>query len=94
MLEVLQPCVSFNKVNTYEWYRQRVYRVEAEPGYDPENELWAYQKAKEWGDKIPIGVIYRKVRPTLEEAHPALAAGPLARQIKNRPVSQLLADFF
>ena len=94
LLEVLQPCVSFNKVNTYEWYRQRVYRVEAEPGYDPENELWAYQKAKEWGERIPVGVIYRKVRPTLEEAHPVLKAGPLARQIKNRPVSQLLADFF
>jgi 2-oxoglutarate ferredoxin oxidoreductase subunit beta len=94
LLEVLQPCVSFNKVNTYEWYRQRVYRVEAEPGYDPENELWAYQKAKEWGDHIPIGVIYRKPRPILEEAHPALAAGPLARRLTTRPINQLLADFF
>ena len=94
LLEVLQPCVSFNKVNTYEWYRQRVYRLEEEPGYDPENELWAYQKAKEWGDKIPIGVIYRQARPILEAAHPSLAAGPLARQLTTRPINQLLADFF
>lgn len=94
LLEVLQPCVSFNKVNTYQWYRQRVYRVEEAPGYDPDNELWAYQKAKEWGDRIPIGVIYRKVRPVLEDSFPALKAGPLARQKPPRPVKELLADFF
>lgn len=94
LLEVLQPCVTFNRVNTYQWYRQRVYRVEETPDYDPENELWAYRKAKEWGERIPTGVIYRHPRPILEEAHPALAAGPLARQQPARPVARLLADFF
>jgi len=93
LLEVLQPCVTFNKINTYQWYEQRVYDVEAEPDYDPENELWAYQKAKEWGDRIPIGVIYRRSRPTLEEGHPVLKAGPLVRQHPERPVAALLADF-
>jgi 2-oxoglutarate ferredoxin oxidoreductase subunit beta len=94
LLEVLQPCVTFNHVNTYKWYSERVYRVEEEPGYDPENELWAYQKAKEWGDRIPIGVIYRHPRRLLEETHPALAAGPLVRQAPRRPIQELLADFF
>jgi hypothetical protein len=78
LLEVLQPCVTFNKVNTYKWYQVRVYQVEDDPGYDPENELWAYQKAKEWGERIPLGVFFIKPRPILEEAYPALAAGPLA----------------
>jgi len=50
LLEVLQPCVTFNHVNTYQWYQARVYEVEKEAGYDPENELWAYQKAKEESD--------------------------------------------
>lgn len=94
LLEVLQPCVSFNKVNTYQWYQSRVYRVEDEPGYDPENELWAYQKAKEWGDRIPLGVLYRKDRPILEEAFPALAAGPLGSWQVDRPVTELLKGFF
>jgi len=93
-LEVLQPCVIFNRINTYQWYRERVYRVEEEPGYDPENELWAYQKAKEWGDRIPIGVIYRHPRPILEEVHPVLAAGPPVRLQPQRPIAQLLTDFF
>jgi len=94
LLEVLQPCVTFNRVNTYQWYKERVYRVEETPDYNPENELWAYQKAKEWGEKIPTGVIYRHPRPILEDSHPALAAGPLVRQQPTRPIDQLLADFF
>ena len=94
LLEVLQPCVTFNRVNTYQWYKERAYRVDETPDYDPENELWAYRKAKEWGERIPIGVIYRHPRPILEETHPALAAGPLVRQQLKRPLNQLLADFF
>src|SRR5512145_2066021 len=27
LLDILQPCVTFNKVNTYAWYRERVYRL-------------------------------------------------------------------
>ena len=94
LLEVLQPCVSFNKVNTYQWYQSRVYRVEDGPDYDPENELWAYQKAKEWGERIPLGVIFRKPRPLLEEAFPALASGPLGNWQVDRPVAELLQDFY
>ena len=94
LLEVLQPCVSFNKVNTFKWYKQRVYRVEEEADYDPENELWAYQKAKEWGERIPIGVIFKKSRPLLEEAYPALADGPLGTWQVERPVGDLLEDFY
>ncbi len=94
LLEVLQPCVTFNHVNTFKWYGERVYRVEEEPGYDPENEIWAYQKAKEWGARIPTGVIYRPPRPLLEDAHPALTAGPLVRRTPERPIPELLAEFY
>ena len=94
LLEVLQPCVTFNRVNTFKWYQSRVYRVEEEPGYDPENELWAYQKAKEWGERIPLGVIFKKPRPIMEEAFPAMAKGPLGTWRLDRPVAELLKDFY
>jgi 2-oxoglutarate/2-oxoacid ferredoxin oxidoreductase subunit beta len=94
LLEVLQPCVTFNKVNTFKWYMDRVYEVDQEPDYDPGNELWAYQKAKEWGERIPIGVIYRHTRPLLEGQHPALGSGPLVRQKPERPIKELLAEFY
>ena len=53
LVDILQPCVTFNKVNTYEWYSQRVYHIE--PGYNAEDRVAAFKKALEWGDRIPIG---------------------------------------
>jgi len=77
-IDILQPCVTFNKVNTYEWYRQRVYHLE--PEYNPEDRMAAFSKSLEWGDRIPIGVIYRNTRPAFEGRVPMLAAGPLVHQ--------------
>jgi len=66
LLEILQPCVSFNKVNTYDWYDNRVYRLEDKP-YDPFDRQAAFLKALEWGDKIPIGIIFQSRRKTYED---------------------------
>lgn len=78
LLDILQPCVSFNKVNTYEWYRQRVYRLGGE--HDPRDRKAAFSMALEWGDRIPLGVIYRHERPTFEERLPVLSGIPLVHQ--------------
>jgi 2-oxoglutarate ferredoxin oxidoreductase subunit beta len=79
LIDVLQPCVTFNKVNTYEWYRGRVYKVD-ESSYDVSDRGAAFLKAQEWGSRIPIGVIYREERPTFEQQLPVLAGGPLVEQ--------------
>ncbi len=55
VVDILQPCVSFNRVNTYQWYRERVYKLE-EP---PKDRHEAIQAAESWGDRIPIGIFYR-----------------------------------
>jgi len=55
VVDILQPCVSFNKVNTYAWYRERVFKLE-KPLTD---RYEAIRTADLWGEKIPIGVIYR-----------------------------------
>lgn len=81
LLDILQPCVTFNKINTYEWYRQRVYHVESE--YNPEDRIAAFNKALEWGDRIPLGVLYRNHRLPLEKRLPVLSDGPLVRQALN-----------
>lgn len=92
LIDILQPCVSFNKVNTYEWYRQRV--VPLEPGYDPTDRLAAFARALEFDDKIPTGVLYRHQRPTFEEQVSVLQQGPLAVQPFDRAKAEaLLADF-
>lgn len=78
LVDILQPCVTFNKINTYEWYRQRVYRIE--PEYNPEDRGEAFKKALEWGDRIPIGIIYRNNRLVYEERIPVIKDNPLVRQ--------------
>jgi 2-oxoglutarate ferredoxin oxidoreductase subunit beta len=78
LLDILQPCVSFNKVNTYDWYKQRVYHVG--PDHDPGDRKAAFAKALEWGDRIPIGVIYRNNRPTFEERVQMIKDIPLVHQ--------------
>jgi 2-oxoglutarate ferredoxin oxidoreductase subunit beta len=94
LIDVLQPCVAFNHKNTYQWYRERVYKLDEEDGYDPSDKLAAFDKAQEWGDRIPIGVIYRKERATFEEQIPALKKGVLVKQ-KHDPkrVKKLFEEF-
>jgi len=80
LLDVLQPCVTFNPTYSYDYYRPRVYKLEEED-YDPTNQEAAWKKAHEWGDRIPIGVLYRvEGQPTYEDQVATLAAGPLVRQ--------------
>lgn len=75
LIDVLQPCVSFNKVNTFAWYKQRCDPLP--PGYDFMDWEAAIKVASKWGDKIPIGIIYRNDRPAFEEHFPVLLHGPL-----------------
>ncbi len=69
-IDVYQPCVSWNKLNTYAWWKQRIYDLEKE-GHDPTNFEKAMEKALEpyrtnW-EKVPIGIFYKEERQTLED---------------------------
>jgi 2-oxoglutarate ferredoxin oxidoreductase subunit beta len=89
LIDVLQPCVTFNKVNTYQWYKQRIYNVETQPDYKPKDRQWAFSKALEWGDKIPVGVIYQDTTlPTYEDQVPVIKDLPLVQQEFNGRVKQ------
>ena len=71
-------------VNTFDWYRSRTYKLDEEDGYDKGNRQQAWTKAQEWGDRIPIGVIFEDTeRPSYEEQVSALKKGPLVQQELN-----------
>lgn len=92
VVDVLQPCVTFDKVHTYQWYRQRLYKLD--DSYKPDNKLAALERAMEWGDKIPLGIFYREEKPTSESLEPALSAMPLVRQPLTLPYwDNLLNEF-
>jgi 2-oxoglutarate/2-oxoacid ferredoxin oxidoreductase subunit beta len=78
-VDVLSPCVTYNKINTFDFFRQRVYKLES-AGHDPSSLVKAWERSLEWGDKIPIGLFYRTERPTYEDLEEVLGAGPLAQQ--------------
>lgn len=89
LVDILQPCVTFNKVNTYDWYKERVYKVEDEEDYDPTNRERAFRIACEWGDRIPTGVVYQvEGVPSYEDQIPALEAGPLVKQPLQRSMEE------
>jgi 2-oxoglutarate ferredoxin oxidoreductase subunit beta len=93
LLDILQPCVTFNKVNTYEWYKQRVYHIEQ--SHNPEDRMAAFAKALEWGDRIPLGIIYRNHRPTFEERVPMIADKPLVRQgFDMKKIEETIKEFY
>jgi len=75
LVDILQPCISFNKVNTFSWYKERC--APLPEGYDPTDWEAAIKVSMEWADKIPIGIIYRNDRPPFEEHFSVLAEGPL-----------------
>ncbi|MEO0115663.1 MAG: 2-oxoacid:ferredoxin oxidoreductase subunit beta [candidate division WOR-3 bacterium] len=95
LIDILQPCVSFNKVNTFKWYKYRIYKLEEEPKYDPTNRILALQKSQEWGDRIPIGIIYRSNRKSFNEQLPAIKDVPLVEQkINLDKFPKLLEEFY
>ncbi len=83
MVDILQPCVSFNKVNTFSWYKQRVY--ELDKTHDTGNRLLAMERSMEFGDRIPIGVFYEMRQPTYHDKHPVLKDGRILAGRQNDP---------
>jgi len=78
LVDIMQNCVTFNRENTFHWYKDRAYQLPDD--YDPTDRIAAFEKSLEWGDTIPTGVIYRNERPTAEEHLPVIKDTPLFRQ--------------
>ena len=77
LIDVFSPCVTYNKLNTYPWFKERVYKLEDDASYDVSDPELAVQKSFEWGDRIPIGLFYQDQLPTYEDSEPAFKQGPL-----------------
>jgi len=93
LVDVLQPCVTFNRKNTYEWFSERVYKLE-EIDHDVTNKQTALMKSLEWNDHIPIGLFYKETRLTYEDELPQIAKTPLVKQrIEDIDIRTLMDEF-
>jgi 2-oxoglutarate ferredoxin oxidoreductase subunit beta len=66
LIDILSPCVTHNKVNSYDWFRKNIFHLEAAKGYDPTD------RAKAWEalgnpEKIAVGLIYEEAKASFEE---------------------------
>ena len=66
IIDILQPCVSFNKINTYSWYKSKVYDLEDE-NYSPDSLENAFKISRLWNEKIPTGIIYKEEKLSYTE---------------------------
>ena len=64
-IDILQPCVTYNKNMPYDWFRSQIYQLE-QTEHDPANKTAALQKALEI-DRLPIGIFYQTFQPTYHE---------------------------
>ena len=93
LVDILQPCVSFNKTNTFAWYNERVY--ELDESYACSDKAIALQKALEFGDRIPLGILYREEKKTYHQKNEVLKHGiPLLdRKTDSALVNRLIASY-
>ncbi len=64
LVDLFQPCVSFNKVNTYSWFKEHTYYLD--DSHDPKDRQKAFEKATEL-DKFPLGIFYINEKKTFEQ---------------------------
>jgi 2-oxoglutarate ferredoxin oxidoreductase subunit beta len=56
LVDIFQPCVSFNKVNTHKWFKEHTYLLDG--SHDALDRQQAFARALET-DPYPLGVIYK-----------------------------------
>lgn len=55
LVDIYQPCVTFNNLNTYKWFKENTYYLD--DSHDVHDQKSAFEKAME-KDKLPLGVFY------------------------------------
>lgn len=96
LINVYSPCVTYNKINTYDWFKQNLVSLDSIEGYDPSNRSKAMQTLMEHHGLV-TGIIYQNTeRPSYEELIKGFKEEPLAKQdirITEEQFGHLLAEF-
>jgi 2-oxoglutarate/2-oxoacid ferredoxin oxidoreductase subunit beta len=94
LIDVFQPCISFNHEQTFEFFKEKVYDLQKQ-NWDTSNYYEAFKKAWEWGDKIPMGLFYKTERPTYSDELPQDKELPVALQpIDNVDITPLIGKYY
>ncbi len=65
LVDIFQPCPSFNRLNTFQWFKERTYYLE--DSHDPSDRNEAFKRATE-EEEFPLGIFYiNREKKTFEE---------------------------
>ncbi len=94
IVDVLQPCVTFNEMYTHEFYQNNTYYLGED--HDPKNREMAFKKSLEWGEKqIPLGIFYEVDDPSCEAQIPQINEKPLVDELPTkRDISEIIKSYF
>ncbi|WP_169083013.1 2-oxoacid:ferredoxin oxidoreductase subunit beta [Paenibacillus sp. PL91] len=96
LINVFSPCVTFNKINTYDWFKENIVNLEQFPDYDPSNRVLAMNKIMETNGML-TGLIYQnKTRKSYEDLVTGFKPEGLAKQnikISSEEFEKLVAEF-
>lgn len=90
LVNVLQPCVTFNKINTYLYYRDHTYKLDQT--HDPKDKLAALTKAMD-EEKIPLGILYETQKPSYHLNLAQLKNPLIERSFISNQVTALYSEF-
>lgn len=95
-INVFSPCVTYNKINTYDWFKEHLTRLDEIDGYDSSNRILAMKTLME-NNGLVTGIIYEdKDKKSYQDLLPGYSETPLAHenlQISEEKFQQLIAEF-
>lgn len=99
IVDILQPCVTFNHINTYDWYNKRIYKIgpneKGRGQHDSSDRADALKRSLEWGDEgIPIGVLYEEKRHSFGHDMPQLKELLVEKDLSNIDIESLKKKYY
>ncbi|MEH6946434.1 2-oxoacid:ferredoxin oxidoreductase subunit beta [Peribacillus asahii] len=95
-INVFSPCVTYNKINTYDWFKEHLTKLNTIEGYDSSNKELAMQTLMQH-DSLVTGIIYQDTsRPSYQELVPGYAEEPLTKAdltLDQAHFDKLVAEF-
>jgi len=96
LINVFSPCVTFNKINTYDWFKEHIVDLADIPDYDSSNRILAMTKLMETEGML-TGLIYQnKDKKAYEDQLPGFKREGLVNQrlqLTPQEFEHLVADF-
>jgi 2-oxoglutarate/2-oxoacid ferredoxin oxidoreductase subunit beta len=93
-VDVLAPCITFSMVDTYKYYREKIYRLEEIKSYDRSEKVGAFEKSLE-NDRLPTGIFYKVEKPVYEDGLKQIERKPLIDHIiSDIDINKLLSRYY